>query len=203
MSKSAKIRRMLARGLDAKEIVKRLKVPVNLVHQVKYADKKAASESRKAVLERTMPRIEKEVRGVKAALDFLGAEKAQVGKMPKKLFVQPQHLDDALKVLGGKFKVTPRNFTKAEIEALGGKDVFNTLGTDDEVHRALERVNHPPHYTAGGIETIDFIEAKDLNYRLGNVIKYVSRAEKKENPLEDLKKAKWYLEREIATRERA
>ena len=47
------------------------------------------------------------------------------------------------------------------------------------------------------------IEAKDLNYRLGNVIKYVSRAEKKENPLVDLKKAAWYLNREIATRERA
>ena len=64
-------------------------------------------------------------------------------------------------------------------------------------------VNRPPHYTEGGIETIDFIEAKDLNYRLGNVIKYVSRAEKKENPLVDLKKAAWYLNREIATRERA
>jgi len=64
-------------------------------------------------------------------------------------------------------------------------------------------VNHPPHYKTGGIETIDFIEAKDLNYRLGNVIKYVARAEKKGNPIEDLKKARWYLDREIAIRERA
>ena len=58
-------------------------------------------------------------------------------------------------------------------------------------------VNHPAHYTAGGIETIDFIEAKQLNYHLGNVVKYVSRAGKKNELLEDLKKARWYLEREI------
>ncbi len=64
-------------------------------------------------------------------------------------------------------------------------------------------VNHPPHYKAGGVETIDFIEAKDLNYRLGNVVKYITRAEKKGNPIEDLKKARWYLDREISVRENA
>jgi hypothetical protein len=67
-----------------------------------------------------------------------------------------------------------------------------------------EMINNPAHYTAGGIETIDFIEAKDLNYRLGNVIKYVSRCGKKDSdPIKDLKKARWYLDREIAARERA
>jgi hypothetical protein len=60
-----------------------------------------------------------------------------------------------------------------------------------------DQVNHPPHYKAGGIETIDFIEAKDLGYHLGNVIKYVSRADHKGNKLEDLKKAQWYLARAI------
>lgn len=65
-------------------------------------------------------------------------------------------------------------------------------------------VNHPPHYKAGGIETIDFIEAKDLNYRLGNVVKYVSRAGRKNSdPVEDLQKAAWYLNREIEARKRA
>jgi GTPase SAR1 family protein len=65
-------------------------------------------------------------------------------------------------------------------------------------------VNHPPHYTKGGIETIDFIEAKDLNYRLGNVIKYVSRAGKKDSdPIVDLEKAAWYLQREILARKEA
>jgi hypothetical protein len=58
-------------------------------------------------------------------------------------------------------------------------------------------VNHPSHYKTGGIETIDFIEAKELGYHLGNVIKYVTRAKHKGNELEDLKKAQWYLERAI------
>lgn len=61
-----------------------------------------------------------------------------------------------------------------------------------------DMVNHPAHYKTGGIETIDFIEAKNLNYRLGNVVKYVTRADHKGDRLENLKKAMWYLEREIA-----
>lgn len=56
---------------------------------------------------------------------------------------------------------------------------------------------NPQHYTSGGIETIDFIEAKELNFHLGNVVKYVSRAGKKGDRTEDLKKALWYLMREI------
>lgn len=58
-------------------------------------------------------------------------------------------------------------------------------------------VNNPAHYTVGGIETIDFIEAKKLGYNLGNVIKYLTRADHKGNKLEDLRKAQWYLTREI------
>lgn len=60
-----------------------------------------------------------------------------------------------------------------------------------------DNVNHPPHYKTGGIETIDFIEAKSLNYNLGNVVKYITRADHKGNKLEDLKKAQWYLNREV------
>jgi hypothetical protein len=58
-------------------------------------------------------------------------------------------------------------------------------------------VNHPSHYTTGGIETIDFIEAKELDYHLGNVVKYITRAKHKGNELENLKKAQWYLNRKI------
>lgn len=58
-------------------------------------------------------------------------------------------------------------------------------------------VNHPAHYKAGGIETIDFIEAKQLNYNLGNVVKYITRADFKGNREQDLEKALWYLKREI------
>lgn len=60
-----------------------------------------------------------------------------------------------------------------------------------------DKVNHPDHYVYGGIETIDFINAKELGYELGNVVKYVSRAEHKGEPLEDLKKAQWYLNHKI------
>ena len=60
-------------------------------------------------------------------------------------------------------------------------------------------INNPAHYTHGGIETLDYIEAKSLdkNFNLANVIKYVSRSGYKINKLEDLKKAMFYLAREI------
>ena len=61
----------------------------------------------------------------------------------------------------------------------------------------FDNVNHPSHYTTGGIETIDFIEAKELDYHLGNVVKYITRAKHKGNELENLKKAHWYLDRKI------
>jgi hypothetical protein len=61
-----------------------------------------------------------------------------------------------------------------------------------------DNVNHPSHYKVGGIETIDFIEAKSLSYNLGNVVKYITRADYKGNKIEDLKKAQWYLNREVS-----
>ena len=62
-----------------------------------------------------------------------------------------------------------------------------------------DAVNHPEHYTDGGIETIDFIEAKGLPYHLGNAVKYISRAGKKDKSktIEDLQKSVWYIERYI------
>ena len=62
---------------------------------------------------------------------------------------------------------------------------------------ATDPVNHPAHYKVGGIETIDFIEAKKLGYNLGNVVKYLTRADHKGNRKQDLEKALWYLNREI------
>lgn len=63
---------------------------------------------------------------------------------------------------------------------------------------------NPDHYKVGGIETIDYMQAKlspegFRGYLAGNVIKYISRYEHK-NGLEDLRKAKWYLERLIETK---
>lgn len=64
-------------------------------------------------------------------------------------------------------------------------------------------VNHPAHYKIGGVETIDFIEAKGLGYHLGNVVKYITRAGHKgtSSGMEDLKKARWYLDRAIEKNE--
>ena len=73
----------------------------------------------------------------------------------------------------------------------------------DSVKNASEAdpINHPSHYTDGGIETIDFIEAKKLNYNCGNATKYISRAGKKDKAERavDIAKAIWYLQRELDT----
>jgi len=65
-----------------------------------------------------------------------------------------------------------------------------------------EKVNHPAHYNVGGIEVIDAIEAWDLGFHAGNVVKYVARAGHKGSELEDLKKAAWYLGRLIGVEEK-
>lgn len=119
------------------------------------------------------------------------------------LKVSPQ-LVYAVAVKGGYLKKKAKKAKKAKkpskiVKAVKQMDLElkNLL-----VVKGIDKVNHPPHYRTGGIETIDFIEAKDLNYRLGNVVKYVSRAGRKldSNPVEDLEKAAWYLNRELEAR---
>jgi hypothetical protein len=65
----------------------------------------------------------------------------------------------------------------------------------------VEQVNHPNHY--GGednpYEAIKVIDAWDLGFSLGNTVKYISRAGKKDKELQDLKKALWYLQHHIET----
>lgn len=72
-----------------------------------------------------------------------------------------------------------------------------TLQKELDAVQKEDMVNHPPHYTRGKIEVIDFIEDQQLPYHLGNVIKYIARAGHKGDKLEDLKKAQWYLTRYI------
>lgn len=61
-----------------------------------------------------------------------------------------------------------------------------------------ETVNHPSHYNKGGIEVLDIIEAFDLDFSLGNAVKYILRSQyKHESSIEDLKKARFYIERAI------
>ena len=76
--------------------------------------------------------------------------------------------------------------------------------TDDALTEKLESqndlVNHPSHYTDGKIEVIDFIEDKKLGYHLGNACKYISRCQLKNDgrdKVQDLRKAIWYIERQI------
>ena len=70
----------------------------------------------------------------------------------------------------------------------------------------LEKINHPAHYGGSDnpYEAIKVIEAWELGFCLGNVVKYLSRAGRKDpaTELEDLKKALWYLQREISRKER-
>jgi hypothetical protein len=71
-------------------------------------------------------------------------------------------------------------------------------------HSNEAAINHPAHY--GGdtpYEAIKVIEAWKLGFHLGNTVKYISRADHKGNTIEDLKKARWYLDREIRNREQS
>jgi len=60
-------------------------------------------------------------------------------------------------------------------------------------------VDHPTHYQGGKFEVIDIIEDFNLGFHLGNVVKYVLRAGKKDATVQELEKARWYLDRYIQT----
>lgn len=79
----------------------------------------------------------------------------------------------------------------------------NVLKYDNSSDVKSNAVNHPSYYQ-GKIEVIDFIEDKGLGFNLGNCIKYIARChlKHKDNPVEDLKKARWYLDREIKNMEK-
>ena len=91
-------------------------------------------------------------------------------------------------------------------EAMCGAWIIVNSVFDDAIDRRPSQhgygndpVNHPAHYTSGSIEVIDYIEDQKLPYHLGNAVKYISRAGKKDpdKTVEDLKKAIWYLNRYI------
>ena len=80
------------------------------------------------------------------------------------------------------------------IEDIYGKE---SLKLDGSTIQLKEMVNHPKHYNTGKYEVIDVIEDWNLNFALGNAVKYIARCNYKENKLQDLKKALWYLQHEI------
>jgi len=76
---------------------------------------------------------------------------------------------------------------------------FKEPALPDPESLSPDPVNHPAHYLSPtGLESIEIIEAFNLDFALGNVIKYVLRSSKKGTPLTDLKKAQWYLARAIS-----
>ncbi len=89
---------------------------------------------------------------------------------------------------------------EVEVKDIPDEEFF----TRTQTAKRYEHIDHPPHYTKGGIETLDFIEAKELNYYRGNIIKYLVRAGHKPSTpeIEDLRKARFYLNREIEMMEK-
>ena len=79
------------------------------------------------------------------------------------------------------------------------EDIRGVFNLKEETAKKDDPVNHPKHYTDGRIEVIEYIEDKNLGFCLGNAIKYISRAGKKEKnkEIQDLRKAMWYIERRI------
>lgn len=79
-----------------------------------------------------------------------------------------------------------------------GLDMGDGYCSCKSIRRTVDPINHPPHYTHGKIEPIDVIRDWGLGFCLGNTVKYIARAEHKGSKLQDLEKARWYLDREIA-----
>jgi transcriptional regulator len=182
-SKAAKIRALLAEGKSVKEIAKKLNYTEAYVSQVKWHWKNATGKKPKAKKTEDLMKIK-----------------------PTKILAAAKDMDAVLNILKGKQAFwdaaeshqvpVEENFLESEW-ANAFSDDQAAQGIDWPTPPKPDMVNSPNHYTAGGIETIDFIEAKKLGYHLGNVVKYVSRAPHKGRQLEDLKKARWYLDREI------
>jgi hypothetical protein len=78
-------------------------------------------------------------------------------------------------------------------------DLLESLEQEYNKRMVSKGVDHPDYYNDGKIEVIDFIEDKNLGFCLGNAVKYISRAGKKDKSkeIEDLEKASWYIQRRI------
>lgn len=180
LSKSEKIRNLLDKGVDRNQIVKDLGVSPQLV----YIVAKKGGYAKKAKKAKKPSKILKAVKQMNRQLNRVKVKENWETTRQMWNAMKNQYGDSTSEVMD---------------QLVNPKPIFG------EVTDTPDLVNSPPHYTEGGFETIDFIEAKDLNYRLGNVIKYVSRAGRKaeSNPVEDLEKAAWYLNREIEARRSA
>lgn len=124
--------------------------------------------------------------------------------------VHGQHPVDADPIHGDRTNLLESTFGLSTPDMLGirklKKEPDELLGDYriDKDGNLSDPVNHPSHYTDGSIEVIDFIEDKKLGYHLGNSVKYICRAGKKDptKTIQDLKKCVWYVNRYIETLEK-
>jgi hypothetical protein len=226
VNKAQQIREYITANPDAKgvDVAKKFKVGTAYVYQIRHGMKpkkiivgineakvaKALGLSieeyakRKALLDKKKTKAEEKAR--QEDDDEADVNFEMIQNRRRNLGYQGQTVE-------GKFVPVPVGFTGKTLKELdeawenANPKIRMQSTQDSQWHDRripkFDNVNHPAHYRAGGIETIDFIEAKDLNYRLGNAVKYITRAKHKGNELEDLKKAQWYLNREINKLEEA
>lgn len=188
---SAKIRSFIAANPNAtaRYVADQLGVPIQRVYNVRYKLQHAAKNpkivtligsSDKSIMEQLNPDIPVYKDSV------TNVTSTRLKELMSKRLMQGTHRPDTHPVLD------------KDLAAIKKKLIMEFIPPSDPV-------NNPAHYTDGGIETIDYIEAKGLGYHLGNAVKYISRAGKKgtNQGLEDLRKAQWYLARAIEKNEYA
>ena len=177
VTKAAQVRSYVAANPKAKprEVADAVGVGIQYVYTVLWNAKEKAGVKKKATL--TLPKIKKAMTEHKKVMDdtIKGWKNLSVGTTEIPMF---EGTSNRLVELSIRPKIRMQSSQDSQIEM-------------------FDPVDHPAHYKVGGIETIDFIEAKKLGYNLGNVVKYLTRADHKGNRLEDLRKAQWYLTREI------
>jgi DNA-binding CsgD family transcriptional regulator len=175
MSKKDQILKLLKEGKAIGEVAKALKVKPGYVYYIRWMNQKTPGVKTVRKARKKASRLMQEV---------VRTHKAVNAAVQREKELAPMRARDA-------------GLTK------GNRKALELL--QNNLVRGIDVVNNPPHYKTGGIDTLDFIEAKDLNFRLANVVKYVVRCGKKINsdPVQDLEKARFYLEREIEARRSA
>ena len=189
LTKAQQIRAYVAKNPNAKpiDIAKEMGVNRQYVYTVLWTAKKKAAKKRVTITATQVALAKKAgVPPLEYAKSLMELKKKKLGRPRKVVEVSP-----SLQALNDEYK------NKISAQAPMQNVNHNVPVQIEMFEPATDPVNHPAHYKVGGIETIDFIEAKGLNYNIGNVVKYLTRADHKGNRKQDLEKAMWYLNREI------
>ena len=189
LTKAQQIRAYVAKNPNAKpiDIAKEMGVNRQYVYTVLWTAKKKAAKKRVTITATQVALAKKAgVPPLEYAKSLMELKKKKLGRPRKVVEVSP-----SLQALNDEYK------NKISAQAPMQNVNHNVPVQIEMFEPATDPVNHPAHYKVGGIETIDFIEAKGLNYNIGNVVKYLTRADHKGNRKQDLEKAMLYLTREI------